>query len=301
MVNPVAGNWKVKQCWPAIAQRLKNAGVDFDCRWTEGPGHAIGVVREALAAGYRNFVAVGGDGTGNEVANGMLGQTAVPADELLFTLLPIGTGNDWVRQNKIPHSIPDWIHFLRNGRPARQDAGWVQYCASEGEQKRFFINVMGLGYDGYVARAAAAEGGKVASRLSYLLLVLRCMFSYRTPGMCIRFDGEELRSKTYAVVVGINRFSGGGFQLVPHARPNDGLLALTIARQLSRLEVLLLSPLFYTGWINWHPAISLHNVTEVSVAPLHGEEVLVEADGELLGTAPANMGIVPNALRIWVP
>ncbi|GAB4253902.1 MAG: diacylglycerol kinase family lipid kinase [Saprospiraceae bacterium] len=300
VVNPVAGNWKVKQAWPQIEKRLEAAGVDFSFRWTEGPGHATELVREAIAAGYRNFVAVGGDGTGNEVANGMLGQEEVPADELLFTLLPIGTGNDWVRQNKIPNKISDWIHFFRNGRMARQDAGWVQYCASEGEQKRFFINVMGLGYDGYVAKAAAAEGGKVASKLSYLLLVFRCMFSYRTPGMHIRFDGQELEAKTYAVVAGINKYSGGGFQLVPHAQPNDGQLALTIARRLSKIEVLLLSPLFYTGWINWHPAISLHDATTVSVNPLNGGEVLVETDGEFLGKAPARIGIVPEALRIWV-
>ncbi len=301
VVNPVAGNRKVREAWPQIADKLNAAGVDYEFRWTEGPGLAAGMVREAIATGYRNFVAVGGDGTGNEVANGMLDQDEVPTDDLLFTLLPIGTGNDWVRQNKIPGNIPDWIRFLRNGRIARQDAGWVRYCASDGEQKRFFINVMGLGYDGYVAKAAAAEGGKVANKLSYLLLVFRCMFSYRTPTMSIRFDDGEVKGKMYAVVAGINKYSGGGFQLVPHAHPNDGRLALTIARRLSKLEVLLLSPLFYTGWINWHPAISLHDVREAFVEPMEGDEVLVEADGELLGTAPARIGIVPDALRILVP
>lgn len=301
MVNPVAGNWKVKKSWPQLAEMLEKAGVAFDFKWTERQGHAAMLVKEAVAAGYRNFVAVGGDGTGHEVANGLLTQNLLPFEELLFSLFPVGTGNDWVRQHKIPSDPAAWMSFFLNGRVTQQDAGWVEYCDGQETKKRFFINVMGLGYDGYVARAAAAEGAKVAKKLSYLLLVFRCMFSYRTPGMRIRFDGQEVKAKTYAVVAGINKFSGGGFQLVPHARPDDGQLALTIARRLSKMEVLLLSPLFYTGWIKWHPAISLQNVGAIAVEALNAEEILVEADGEPLGTAPVRIGIEPGALQIWVP
>ena len=303
VVNPVAGNRKGQHAWPLMTEKLQAAGLTFDYRLTERPGHATEIVREAIAAGWRNFVAVGGDGTGNEVANGLLSQEAVGADRLLFTLLPIGTGNDWVRQNGIPSDPHAWLQFFLHGRSAWQDVGWVQYCASEGKgsYRRFFINVMGMGYDGFVARAAAAEGGKMANKLSYLLLVFRCMFSYRTPTMHIRFDGQQMRGRSYAVLAGINRYSGGGFQLVPHARPDDGWLALTIARRLSKLEVLLLSPLFYTGWIGWHPSISLYQVKGMAVEALNGEELLVEADGEFLGNAPARLGIVPGALQIWVP
>lgn len=301
VVNPLAGNGRTMRRWPRVESLLRAAGIDFEYRCTERQGHAAEIVRGAFAEGYRNFVAVGGDGTANEVANGIMGLAGVPAAEVCFSVLPTGTGNDWVRQHHIPRSLDSWVKYLNNGKPALQDVGWVEYCASEGKVRRHFVNVMGLGYDGYVARAAAAKGGKMASKMSYLLVVLRCMFSYRTPLLRVCFDEQQLTGRIYALVVGINKYSGGGFQLVPHARPDDGLLALTIARKLSHLELLLLSPLFYTGCIGWHPAVSLHQVHHLAVEAPAAEEVMVEADGELLGTLPARMGIAPSALQIWVP
>ncbi len=303
IVNPVSGNGKGKARWPAYEHHLRSAGLDFDWHYSEAPGHAIELAREATTAGYEGLVAVGGDGTGNEVVNGIFkAKPFATAEELpLFTVLPIGTGNDWRRQHHIPSDIRAWTRFFQQGRSSVQDVGLVEWKEGSAWKQRYFINVMGMGYDGYVAARAARAGGKVASKLSYLLLVFRCLFSYRTPRLAVTWDRGKSEGPTYAVVVGINRFSGGGFQLVPQAIPHDGLLALTIARQLSRWEVMFLSPLFFTGWIGWHPAISLQSCTWVSAEPMEATNVLLEADGELLGTLPARVSVRPRALPLWVP
>lgn len=302
VVNPAAGNGKVARRWPAIEAGLQKAGIHFTYTFTEGPQHAIQLTIQAVEQGWRRFVAVGGDGTGNEVANGILTQQTCPPEDILFSILPIGTGNDWVRENKVPNNFRKWIEGLEQGRETRQDVGWVTYFDADGqEQRHYFINVMGMGFDGFVSVEAAKQGNKAASRLSYLLLVFKCLFRYRTPKLQIEFDGQRAEGHIYAVVIGINRYSGGGFQLVPHARPDDGQLALTIARRLGKLEMMLLTPLFFTGFIRWHPAIHLHQVRSLRAHHHPDTPVFFETDGEPLGHLPVEIGILERALRIHLP
>jgi diacylglycerol kinase family enzyme len=116
----------------------------------------------------------------------------------------------------------------------------------------------------------------------------------------VTFDGRTEEDHFYTINAGICRYSGGGMQLVPHARPDDGLLALTLARRISKLEVLLVTPLFYAGKIGWHPAVSMCQAKEILVEGLNGDSVLVEADGEFLGEGPERLGLREKALRVVV-
>lgn len=303
IVNPTAGNGKGRRLWPRYERFLQSQGLCFDWAYTESPGHATTLARQAYRAGYLGLVAVGGDGTGNEVANGLLAESRnIPHQTLpLFTMLPIGTGNDWVRQYGIPRRIGPWYRFFSTGQTSVQDVGLVEWKEGSSPKQRYFINVMGMGYDGYVAVKAAEQGGKMASKLSYLMLVFRCLFSYHTPRLKVAWGAQEIVDDIYAIVIGVNRFSGGGFRLVPQAVPDDGLLAITIAKKLARWQVMVLSPLFFTGFIGWHPAIRLDSCECVDVTPLDEEPVLLEADGEPLGCLPARVSILPRALPLWVP
>lgn len=300
IVNPVAGGGQVHKHWPGIAAKLQAANIDFTAVFTEGKYHAAELAVQAIAEGHRHLVAVGGDGTAHEVANGILRQTTCPSEAVTFTLLPVGTGNDWVKTHGIPKNAEQWIAFLQTGKTACQDMGWLRYHDASGEQKRFFINVAGLSYDAYVAKRAEAYKTRVSSTVFYLFLIFRCLFEYRVPRLRVVFDGKTVEERLYTINIGICRYSGGGLQLVPQAIPDDGKLALTIAGHISKLGILLVTPFFYSGKIGWHPKVKLLQAENISVETADGQPVLVEADGEFLGVGPVQVGILPKALRILV-
>ncbi len=301
IVNPAAGSGRALKKWPALEDSLKKAGICYDVVFTEKKLHAAELAGRAIAEGIRHLVAVGGDGTAHEVVNGIFQQTTCPAEEVTFTLLPIGTGNDWIKTHRIPKNSGQWLQFFQQGRTSFQDIGWMVFQKNGEEHKRYFLNVAGLSYDGYVANKADEYKSRVSNTLLYLFLVFRCLFQFKIPHSSILFDGREVDNKFYTINIGVCRYSGGGLQLVPHAEPNDGKLALTLVKRVSKLEVLLITPLFYLGKIGWHPAVSLHQAEEILVKSLDGQPVLAEADGEFLGETPVKMGILKNSLKIMIP
>jgi diacylglycerol kinase (ATP) len=298
IVNPVAGGGTVRHRWPEIAAALHGAGIQFDAVFTEGKYHAATLAEQSIAEGCRYLVAVGGDGTAHEVVNGILRQTACPSEEVTFTLLPVGTGNDWIKTHRIPKSLKKWIFFLQNGKTTYQDVGWLTFWADGVEQHRHFINVAGLSYDAYVAHRAEAYKTQVSSTIFYLFLIFRCLFEYQVPRLRVSFNGQTVEKELYTINIGICRYSGGGLQLVPHAVPDDGLLALTLAGHISKLGVLLITPFFYSGNIGWHPKVTMCQTEEVLVESADGQPVLVEADGEFLGEGPVRVGVLKQRLKL---
>lgn len=296
IVNPVGGGGAVGKQWSSIEAQLQATSIAYDVVFTTRKFHAAELAAQAIAEGYRNLVAVGGDGTAHEVVNGILQQTTCPSQEVIFALMPVGTGNDWVKTHGIPKSTKKWIEFLRAGKIARQDVGWLTYRADGKDQRRYFINVAGLSYDAYVCKRSEQYKAQLSSTIFYLLLIFRCLFEYKIPRIRVVFDGKTVEEPLYTINLGICRFSGGGMQLVPHASPTDGKLALTLAGRISKLGVLLVTPLFYLGKIGWHPKVSMFQTAEVWIESADVQALLVEADGEFLGEGPVRLGIVKGAL-----
>ena len=302
IVNPAAANGKVSKVWPEIARRLHREGINFSMTRTQYRGHATRLAEEAVQAGFRHLIAVGGDGTNHEVINGLLRQKTVPSCKIIYTLLPVGTGNDWVRTYGIPNKLDAWLDMLDHGHWIRQDAGLVTYGESSRQKIRYFVNVAGMAYDAFVVQFGETNRFWVRNRFAYLLLILRCLIRYRLPQGIIIADGQRICQRFYTINVGICRFSGGGMQLVPQALPDDGLLALTYAGPISKLGVLFNTWRFYNGSIGKHPQVTTLQVRTVSVSvPQGAPQIPLEADGEYLGCSPAQFSIIPDALTIIVP
>ncbi len=301
IVNPAAGNGQTARRWPHIAALLKQKLPAMDVVFTQGRGHAPQLVEAALAQGYRCIAAVGGDGTNHEVINGLMQQQIAPLDDIVYTLLPVGTGNDWIRTHGIPRRLDEWIEMVNDGQLISQDIGVIEYQNMDRLQKRYFANVAGMAYDGFVVRFAERNKHLIAGRLMYLALILLGLFRYKLSKAEVRFDGQETTDFFYTINGGICRYSGGGMQLVPHANPNDGLLALTLARKLTKTGVLLNTWRFYNASIGSHPKVSLYQVKRIEVVSADGSPVWVEADGEFLGVAPAILYIADAKLRVLVP
>lgn len=301
IANPAAGGGLVQKNWAAIEAELQKLQVAYVANFTIGPGHAITMVQEALSAGYRHILAIGGDGTNHEVVNGLMLQRTVTATEVHYGLLPIGTGNDWSRMYGIPNNWREWLPQLFDAPTRLQDVGVVNFWSNGQRLERFFTNVAGLCYDAFVVKTMLENQVKTNNRFVYLWWILRCLFGFTPPPCKVSFNGEVVEQACYTINIGICKYSGGGMQFVPQAVPDDGLLGLTIAGKISKLGVIAATPQFYAGTIGEHPCVDLYQSKEVLVEAASAALVFVEADGEFLGECPATFNITEKAIRIIVP
>lgn len=301
IANPAAGGGLVQKNWAAIEAELQKLQVAYVANFTIGPGHAITMVQEALSAGYRHILAIGGDGTNHEVVNGLMLQKSVAATEVHYGLLPIGTGNDWSRMYGIPNNWREWLPQLFDAPTRLQDVGVVNFWSNGQRLERFFTNIAGLCYDAFVVKTMLENQVKTNNRFVYLWWILRCLFGFTPPPCKVSFNGEVVEQACYTINIGICKYSGGGMQFVPQAVPDDGLLGLTIAGKISKLGVIAATPQFYAGTVGEHPCVDLYQSKVVMVEAASAAPVFVEADGEFLGECPATFNITEKAIRIIVP
>lgn len=301
IVNPLAGNGQGCRQWENTAETLKKHGLSIEAAFTQHKGDGIRLAKEAIKKGHRQLMALGGDGTGHEVINGIFQQTEVPPSDITYALVPCGTGNDWAREYRIPRNLDEWAKKIALCNTIQQDIGRAFYTAEGKTLERYFTNVAGMAYDGFVTRASEQNKRWVSNKAFYLFLVFKCLFSYSFSRARITFDGQSDEDEFYSINVGVCRFSGGGMQLVPHANPSDGLLALTLARRISKWGVLMATPKFYNGKIATHPQVDTYDVHHLKVEKLSGPPILFELDGEFLGEAPVEITVLPRALRVVVP
>ncbi|MCB0578606.1 MAG: diacylglycerol kinase family lipid kinase [Phaeodactylibacter sp.] len=302
IANPTAGKGLVRKHWPALQQRIAQALPVSGFALSEYKGHAIELARQAVENGCRNILAIGGDGTNHEVANGILRQQAAPSRDITYALLPIGTGNDWIRTHGLPKDMDRALALIRAGKTSYQDVGLIHYHKDGEPRQRYFVNVAGLAYDGFIGKKAEERRYATRNKLFYLLLVARCLFEYELRRAVVESNGRREEGLFYTINLGICRYSGGGMQLTPHAVPDDGQFAVTLAGSLSRLGVLLNTYRFYNGSIGGHPKVDTFQAASLTVRAADGEPpTLLEADGEFLGETPARFTILQQALKFIVP
>ena len=303
IVNPTAGSGKGRQQWSQVQQQLEQQGMTYEVAWTTHAQHAMDLAEQAVHQGYRCIAAMGGDGTAHEVVNGLCRQQQVPSQDLVFALLPVGTGNDWIKTHGIPNDCRAVLALMQAGRTLLHDIGYIHYHNAAGQpQSRYFLNVAGLGYDAFVTKASNERRRFGSNTFTYFYLILSCLLRYRPPRMRVTLDHEVVEGAIFSMAVGQGRYNGGGAQFVPHALPDDGRVAVTAFQDISTWEVVRHTPKFYDGTITSHPKAIDRQVVAVQVAPLLGARpALIEADGEYLGQVPARFEMLPKALRVVVP
>ncbi|MFN4079530.1 MAG: diacylglycerol/lipid kinase family protein [Saprospiraceae bacterium] len=297
IANPVAGRGRVRRLWPQVERALQTLGFNYAVHFTRERGHAETLADTALRNGARYLLGIGGDGLNHEIANGIMSQEVCPAKDVTYALLPMGTGNDWARHYRIPTHPLERLRRLIQPQTCLQDMGLIRYCRDGRAENRWFVNVAGLAYDGFIGQKLMQH--PPVNRFHFLWMVVRRLFEYRLRQASLRFDGLCVADRFYTINVGLCRYSGGGMQLAPHAVADDGLFALTYAGALSKLGVLLQMPRFYNGGILRHPKVHGAQAREISIEAVHGAPPTpLEADGEYLGETPVSFQIYEKALRI---
>lgn len=286
VVNPCAGRGSGARLAPEVVRELRRLGVDAEMRLTARPRHAVELVAGALAGGAREVLVAGGDGTIFEAVNGML--AAGPTDAALG-IVPIGTGNDFVKML----GLTDWRVACARIAAAGTRHVDIGRCGSH-----HFANGVGVGFDAQVAHFANGIDWLSGTPVYALALLKILTFDYRRPRVRIEHDGGSLEQQVTLVAVANGRCYGGAFHVAPNAALDDGLLELVVAEGLSRSRVLGLLPRVLKGTHLDHPAVTAVRSRRVRITS--DDPVVVHADGEILQTAATSVDVelLPGALRV---
>ena len=296
IVNPVAGVGSTHRKWPLISQRLKEVGLSFDHEYTDGVGHAVELARAAASDGYQYLVAVGGDGTVNEVANGILSSTDLR--RITLGIVSTGTGSDFVRSAGIPRDYVRACSSLTSQRRLLIDVGVVEYMNDGKTKRRFFVNGAGSVFDAEVVKTTGSLTKYFGGTNPYVGGLLRSLVGYKNKTVALRV-GDRLETKRIlSIVVSNGCYFGGGMRVTPQAELDDGLLDVMTVDDMGKFELLKAFPTIYKGTHITHPKVRVEKAIHIAIES--SERVLVHADGELLGETPASFWLMPAALSIVV-
>ncbi|HEX7174446.1 MAG TPA: diacylglycerol kinase family protein [Pyrinomonadaceae bacterium] len=308
IVNPASAGGATGEAWPGVASDLRRHFGPFACAFTERSGDARVIAEHEAARGRSFIIACGGDGTVNEIADGLLRSGA----DAELGVLPSGTGGDFRRTLEIPERAADAARALRDGRTMRVDAGRVVFAGeSGGEETRHFINVasFGMGVEvigrvkkdggsGATAAATRALGGKAA----FAVAALQSAFAYAQPLVRITLDGgPEFRLKITNFCVANARFFGGGMKIAPEAKLDDGLFDVVAIGDMSGTRILTNSYRVYLGTHLGLRQVQHTRARRVLARADDDGEVGIEIDGETAGRLPATFEILPRSLRVRAP
>lgn len=299
LVNPNAGVGKGIKDWRSISSLLSENNFEYEAVFTEKKLHAIELVQEKIAEGFRKIIVVGGDGTMNEAVNGIFNQDVVPTTEITLGMISVGTGNDWVKTFNIPLDYSEAIKIIKEEQTLLQDAGIVKFYNEAIQKIRYFVNMAGLGFDAMVASKTNAdkESGK-SNPLLYLKNLVSTLFSYKSSNTKVKVDNHVVNDKIFSIGIGIGQYNGGGMQQTPNAIPDDGLLDVALIKHMSKLRIIASIRRLYNGTIGQHNRVETFvgkNIYVESKVP-----ILLEADGESLGHSPFEFSIVPRSVKVIV-
>lgn len=298
IVNPAAKSGKAKKLWhQKVVPLLQKKAIPFDVFFTESEGHAIEITQKLIEEGSRNIAAVGGDGTFHEIVNGIMSQRVVHSTDIVFAVIPMGTGNDWIRSLEIPNDIEAAIEVLQNGTPFLQDMGLVSYQKQGQTQQRYFMNVAGAGFDAFVAQ----QMGKAPKRfgaLTYFWELLKGLVAFENIPINLQSKDFQANTPIFMLNVGVGKFLGSGMKVVPDALLDDGLFDITFIENPTKLEVAgQLKNLYDGSFINFHKVTSFRT-SKISIEASGKIPLYLQADGEILGHAPLQFEILPKRLKV---
>jgi YegS/Rv2252/BmrU family lipid kinase len=300
IVNPKAGSGYGLRHWPLISNKLNMSGVDFTCVFTEKKYHAVELTVKSINEGFRRIVVVGGDGTVNEVVNGLFIQKQAPPCDITLAVIPVGTGNDWVRMLGIPRTYADAVRSICSERTILQDVGVITYWESLVEQRRYMANVAGIGFDAAVNRRFnALKDAGYTSKWLYLVAMLLSLFRYKSKHFVVKVDGKTFfNRKLFSGAVGVGRYNGGGMLPMPAAALDDGLLDMTLIRRMSLYRFCKNFGRLFNGTIYNFSKVSAAQGTSIVVEST--PESPIEIDGEACGYSPFTIAILPKCIRVVV-
>ncbi|MBV8529001.1 MAG: diacylglycerol kinase family lipid kinase [Candidatus Dormibacteraeota bacterium] len=300
VVNPASAGGSTMHRWGHGEHMLHALGIAFDVHVTTAPGSATGAVRDALRDGMQRVVAIGGDGTLNEVVNGFFDEHGAPLGaHAALCLVTSGSGGDFARTAHIPRSQARALRALLSGRTRTIDAGRIDFADGS---LRFFVNVADCGVGGeVVARVnrSRVKGGGMRGSAVFLYQSLATLLQYSGLDVAVTVDGRLIERRVQSVVVANGRYIGGGMRIAPDAELDDGLFDVVIVESAGRLKTIRGVPSLYRGTHVRRPQVEVCRARQVRID--HGSTpLLFDVEGEQVGQTGATITCLPGALRLCV-
>lgn len=296
IINPTSGNGSSKKNWPKIKRLLEKYNFDFDFAFTTHSKHSIKLANKAIKQNIRHLISVGGDGTLHNIVNGIMSQNEVLSSEIKVGVIPIGTGNDWIKTHHIPMDFEKAIQIIKNGVLATQDIGKL-VIQNNSKETVYFNNLAGIGFDGYVV--SKVERYKYLGTIAYLYGALASLFSFKNFESTVYANSETISGKSLMILIGLCKYSGGGMQLTKSPDPFDGLLDLTIAQDFGKFEIIKNLAKLFKGTITIHKKVVSLKTESISIKINQKDMPCIQADGELIGTGNIEVSIIKKAFSFY--
>ena len=297
LVNPAAGGYKVQRKFSSISKALTKAGIAFQFETSKSPSHAIEITERAVLNGFRNLIALGGDGTMNMLINGIFRQRNVATNRITIAIIPVGTGNDWIRTHQIPKSVEGAIEFIKRKKTVPHDVGHLAVRNGSAIRERYFINMAGIGFDGFVAERIEGVSSIIKiGTFAFVLGILDALFRYQHSNVTIRLDDQQIDQAIYNINAGICKYAGGGMKIAPNAIFNDGFFDVTVIKKIGKAEVIWNIPGLFNGTFVKNKKVTQYRTKNISVISV--PQLPVECDGEVLGYGNVELKVLESAVNV---
>ncbi len=288
IINPTSGNGRALKAWKRFKKHLNKNGIEHEFYFTEYMGHGLKIIDEIGVDDGDKIIAIGGDGTVNEIANSIINSKK----DLTLGIIAQGTGNDIAASFGIPTSFEEQVQVIHQENVQLFDAGRVN--------NRFFFGVLSVGFDAEVARRTN-EGAKwLPGTFNYVKSLLITLKELKTYPVEISIDDEMFLMKKYILLAFGNGYRyGGGMKICPHSRLDDGKISIVGVNTISRTTLLKVFPRVYKGTHVSHPMVDFYEGKRIKLKTDNG--ALMQADGEILGPARGVVEAIPGAIKVFAP
>lgn len=297
IVNPTSGNGASKKKWPLIFNELKQQQFNFEFKLTTHKFHAENLVQNAINKGFKKFISVGGDGTLHAIVNGILSSNTINILEINIGIIPIGTGNDWVKTYNISKNYKEAIQVIKTENTVQQDIGKITLKPKN--TVIYFNNLAGIGFDGYVVNKVHKY--KNLGSLAYLTGALVSIFSYKKPLLEIKFNNTILKNTTLLLLIGICKYCAGGMQLTKNPNTKDGFFDISFVKNITLFQIITNIPGLFNGKITNKKIVENYKTNALEIKVLNKYKTYIQADGELIGSGDFTVELIPNAINFIIP
>lgn len=297
ILNTNANDKKCERNWMPVAELLDRRDINHELHVVRNPGEGVATAKSLCQSGIRHIVAAGGDGTINEVVNGIF-TAGIDTREVWMAVLPLGRGNDWVRTHHYPKTIAEVVETWRDGNFIQHDIGKVTSRTHGKNYSRYFINIAGFGFDADVIYDVTHNPPHLFGLNIYKLSLLKSLFSHKPTA--IQASAKEdfnFNGEVFMVIAAICQYNGGGIREAKYAVPDDGLLDLIVIPKMPIPKVLKhLKDMTSGNHIDTIPGIRMIQTTEADLTS--NDLFRGEVEGELLRPGNYHIELIPNALNV---
>jgi YegS/Rv2252/BmrU family lipid kinase len=293
--NPASAGGKTEEKKEQILTELwRQLGESFTFTETQSKTDATKITRAAISNGCNTIVAVGGDGTINEVVNGFFENGYMPDPKKTLGIINCGTGRGFAQSLGLPHAIKDQIEVIKNGNTKSLDIGRI--CFRNNNHKQYFINEFQIGIGGAVANGTSSNTKRVLGKYTFGAEVLKSLFTFHGGKFRISINGNEITEDVLGLVISNGRYTGGGMKLTPNARLDDGLFDVLMIKEMSTFNRLRVFPSIYTAKHLKSNEFRLFRTNNIVFRC--NNTLPAEADGEEVQETFSKAEVLPSVIKV---